>query len=71
MSFDPIQFQHVMSIPEFMGSFGTEAQCAQAVKCARWPGGFRCPRCDWAEHYVVGHGARKLFQATPVGIKRR
>ncbi len=62
MTFNHIQFQHGMSIPEFLGSFGTEAQCAEAVKAARWPDGFRCPRCGTADHYVVGHGARKLFQ---------
>ncbi len=62
MAFNPIQFQHGMSIPEFMSSFGTEEQCAEAVRIARWPQGFRCPRCDSADHYVVGHGARKLFQ---------
>jgi hypothetical protein len=57
-----IQFQPGMSIPEFMSIFGSEAQCAEAVKAARWPAGFRCPRCGVADHYVVGHGARKLFQ---------
>ena len=62
MAFNRIQFQHGMSIPEFLRSFGTEAQCAEAVKAARWPSGFRCPRCGCADHYVVGHGARKLFQ---------
>lgn len=62
MAFNFIQFQHGMSLPEFIQHFGTEAQCAKAVKAARWPGGFRCLRCDAAEHYVVGHGARKLFQ---------
>ena len=62
MASNRIQFQHGMSFPEFIGSFGTEAQCAEAVKAARWPEGFRCPRCGVAEHYVVGHGARKLFQ---------
>ena len=62
MTFNTIQFQHGMSIPEFLGYFGTEAQCAEAVKVARWPEGFRCPRCGEAEHYIVGHGARKLFQ---------
>lgn len=45
-----------------MASFGTEEQCAEAVKQARWPQGFECPRCGSAAHYVVGHGARKLFQ---------
>jgi len=62
MASNRIQFQHGMSLPEFVRSFGTEAQCAEAVKAARWPDGFVCPRCGCAEHYVVGHGARKLFQ---------
>jgi transposase-like protein len=62
MTFNRIQFQHGMSIPEFLRSFGTEAQCAEALKQARWPQGFACPRCGGADHYVVGHGARKLFQ---------
>lgn len=62
MAFNRIQFQQGMSIPEFLASFGTEAQCAEAVKAARWPNGFRCPRCGVADHYVVDHGTRKLFQ---------
>ena len=62
MAFNQIQFQHGMSIPEFLRSFGTEAQCAEAIKAARWPEGFRCPRCSSSDHYVVGHGVRKLFQ---------
>jgi hypothetical protein len=51
-----------MSIPEFLTHFGTEAQCADAIRRSRWPDGFRCPRCAGVQHYVVGHGARKLFQ---------
>jgi hypothetical protein len=62
MTFNRIQFQPGMSIPEFTRRFGTEEQCAEAVKSARWPGGFQCPRCGVVDHYVVGHGARKLFQ---------
>lgn len=62
MANQQIQFQQGMSIPEFLSSFGTEAQCAEAVKRARWPAGFQCPRCSTADHYVVGHGARSLFQ---------
>lgn len=62
MNFNQIQFQQGMSIPEFLSIFGTEAQCAETVKESRWPGGFQCPRCSGADHYVVGHGARKLFQ---------
>ena len=32
MAFNQIQFQHSMSIPEFLQCFGTEAQCAEAAK---------------------------------------
>jgi transposase-like protein len=62
MNLNRIQFQPGMSLPEFLSCFGTEAQCAEALKAARWPTGFRCPRCNSEAHYVVGHGARRLFQ---------
>ena len=62
MSSHKIQFQLGMSIPEFLRHFGTEAQCVEALKRARWPDGFRCRRCDGARHYLVSQGARKLFQ---------
>jgi hypothetical protein len=62
MASNRIQFQPGMSLPQFLRRFGTEAQCAEAVKAARWPNGFMCARCGTTEHYVVGHGARKLFQ---------
>ena len=56
------QFLQGMSIPEFFVVFGTEAPCVAAVKASRWSAGFHCPRCDSTAHYVVGHGAGKLFQ---------
>jgi transposase-like protein len=62
MPMNQIQFQRGVSMPEFFERYGTEAQCVAALVALRWPHGFRCPRCLSAEHYVVGHGARKLFQ---------
>jgi transposase-like protein len=62
MAMNRIQFQDGLSLPEFMRSLGTEAQCEQALRLARWPTGFVCPRCTSRDPYVVGHGARKLFQ---------
>jgi hypothetical protein len=61
MSSHQIQFQPGMSIPEFLTHFGTEAQCAEAIRRSRWSDGFRCPCCAGVQHHVVGHGARKLF----------
>ena len=62
MPMNRVQFQPGMSMPEFFATYGTEAQCAAALAAQRWPAGFRCPRCVGADHYVVGHGARKLYQ---------
>jgi transposase-like protein len=62
MAQNKVQFQKGMSIAEFSTAFGDEAKCSAAVVAARWPDGFRCPRCDSPDHYIVGHGARKLFQ---------
>lgn len=62
MSSGLLHFQPGMSLPEFMSTFGTEEQCQEALRLARWPQGFRCSRCATAAHYVVGQGARRLFQ---------
>jgi transposase-like protein len=62
MPMNRVQFQRGVCMPEFFQRYGTEAQCAQALVAMRWPEGFRCPRCASSEHYVVGHGARHLFQ---------
>lgn len=62
MPMNRIQFQAGVSLPKFFELYGTEDQCEVALSALRWPGGFRCPRCASPAHYVVGHGARKLFQ---------
>ena len=62
MPMNRIQFQPGVSLPDFFARYGSEEQCAAALRAMRWPDGFRCPRCECAQHYVVGHGARRLFQ---------
>ena len=64
MPMNRIQFQPGMSMPEFLRCFGTEEQCAQAVKAARWPHGFACPRCGCAQHCMVRHEGRLLHQCS-------
>lgn len=39
-------FHAEMSLPEFLASYGTEAQCFEALYQWRWPEGFVCPACD-------------------------
>ena len=62
MPMNRIQFQPGLSIPDFHSRYGTEEQCAAALAQARWPGGFRCPKCDRPDHYVVVRGSHKLLQ---------
>ena len=62
MAMNRIQFQPGLSLPEFLQQFGAEAQCEAALEKARWPQGFRCPRCGQAEHDVLRVRVRKTFQ---------
>jgi transposase-like protein len=62
MAMNRIQFQEGMSLFEFFQHWGEEAQCEAAVEQARWPDGFRCPRCGTTAHCVLRVKARKTFQ---------
>jgi transposase-like protein len=62
MSNSPIHFQHGMSLPEFLKCFGTESSCEDALRRARWPDGFACPRCGGNAHCVLGGQTRQRFQ---------
>jgi ribosomal protein L37AE/L43A len=54
MTMNRVQFQPGLSLRVFFQRYGTEAQCVEALRRARWPEGFRCPRC--------GHGQASRFQ---------
>lgn len=46
MAMNRIQFQPGLSLAGFLDQYGTEAACARALRRARWPKGFVCPRCQ-------------------------
>jgi transposase-like protein len=48
-----IQFQRGLSLEQFFQRYGTERQCEQALIAARWPQGWRCPRCDCKRSVAV------------------
>ena len=64
MAMNRVQFQKVLPLPKFIQRFGTEGQCAAALKTARWPDGFHCPQCDGTQHSVLKNGSRKTFQCS-------
>lgn len=51
MTINKIQFQKGLSLAQFTKEYGTEEQCEAALIKARWPEGFRCPRCSHAAAY--------------------
>jgi transcription elongation factor Elf1 len=59
---NPIQFQRGMPLPEFLAQFGREAQCEAHLERARWPEGFRCPRCGHPEYTALVRGRQRLYQ---------
>ena len=65
MAMNPIQFQRGMSVPELQRAFGSPAQCAEALRAARWPNGFVCPRCGGAEHCRLGRGEKPPMHGLP------
>ena len=67
MARNAIQFQKGLPLSEFQRLYGTEEQCEAALEKARWPDGFRCPRCGGHEHSLV-HGRRlKRYQCRSCG----
>ncbi len=50
------------SLPEFMRRFGTDAQCARALRRWRYPDGFRCPACGHGESWFLAE--RRLDECT-------
>jgi len=62
MSMNRIQFQPGMSLSQFLELYGTEEQCVAALERARWPDGFRCPRCGEQKHGLVYGRRHRRFQ---------
>ena len=62
MARSAIQFQKGLSMSEFQRLYGSEEQCEAALEKARWPVGFRCPRCGGHEHGLVYGRRFKRYQ---------
>jgi transposase-like protein len=59
-----IQFQHGMSLSEFVERYSTEERCEQALEHYRWPEGFVCPDCGAREHSRFVADGRQYWQCS-------
>ncbi|MCS5698566.1 IS1595 family transposase [Cyanobium sp. FGCU-52] len=67
MARSAIQFQKGLSLRQFLRLYGTEEHCEAALEKARWPDGFRCPRCDGHEHGLVYGRRLKRYRCRTCG----
>lgn len=67
MSINPIQMQHGLSLPDFLAHYGTEAQCEEALKHARWPHGFHCPKCGGGTAREFTRGKTRYWECPACG----
>jgi ribosomal protein L37AE/L43A len=61
MPMNRVQFQKGLSMPEFLGRYGTEERCEQALVAARWPSGFVCPACGVIESRTTFRRRGRLY----------
>ena len=64
MAMNRVQFQPGLSMAEFMGRYGSEADCEGALIESRWPGGFVCPSCGCGHSSSFRREGRLYFQCT-------
>ena len=57
MPMNRVQFQPVLSMPEFTKLYGTEVQSC-------WPTGFSCPACGHSGHCLLPSRPRMTFQCS-------
>lgn len=56
-----------MDLEQFRGRYSSEEACREALFRARWPDGFRCPRCQGARSYELR--SRKLYECVDCGYQ--
>ncbi|MDE2281037.1 MAG: IS1595 family transposase, partial [Xanthomonadaceae bacterium] len=62
MAMNQVQFQAGLSIAQFIQKYGTEANCYRALYRARWPQGFRCPKCNSRPRSRFRRAGRVYYQ---------
>ncbi len=67
MAMNRVQFQPGLSMAEFFERYGSEDQCEAALFAARWPSGWRCPRCECAWHSSFVREGRRYWQCSAHG----
>src|SRR5690554_457477 len=53
---------HQSDWEDFQQQFDSEESAVSFLFCAKWPNGFRCPRCNHQEAYVITTRKQPLYE---------
>ena len=59
--------QAPLSLLKFQSKFATEDACEEHMFSLKWPQGFRCPKCEHDQYYVINSRRLKLFECKQCG----
>ena len=62
MSINQVQFQKGLSLDGFIDKYGDEEACRNTVFKAKWPTGFRCPKCGYKKCCTLQRGQLQCHQ---------
>lgn len=67
IDFAPVDFSDYPSLESLRAQFGSEEACIDALFRAKWPNGFRCPRCSYTRYFPVNRRRLPLFECSSCG----
>lgn len=56
-----LQYQKGVPLATFVGQYGTDEACFDALERQRWPGGFVCPGCQGTDGRRFQRGGQRLY----------
>jgi len=69
MPMNQVQFQQGLSMFEFHERYGSDEKCEAALASARWPDGFRCPRCQESAFRAFRRGRQPYRECAACGYQ--
>ena len=68
MEMNRVQFQHGLSLADFLKRYGTGELCESHVVASRWPEGFVCSRCS-SKRYAMSFNGRRIRECLDCGYQ--
>lgn len=61
--------EKALSLIQFQALYPTEAACCERLFQAKWPDGFRCPKCDHSQAYCIRTRKLPLYECVECGYQ--